>query len=1261
MDHTHIVKAGDLQNYAEARASEDVIPELLYLLVKQSSNPSICRIPYGDNVNQPGWDGIVETEEGFLEFVPKGRSYWEIGTGENPQDKATSEFKKRMKAISEGDRAQASFVFVTPRFRDWSEPSQTSWLKKREDKGWKEIKIIDGVKLADWMREFPALGRWMAKKVGLSPSLGGLSTPSEHWDIIRALTAPEDPPLPPKLFIEGRSNACNALEQLFEGTSQQLLLFAESPNDVKDFVAAYIETLDEKTEQNYAYRCLYVSEEDAWHAVVETRKSHVLVADPKLGLETPEQADLQTLAARKEHAVIVPICGAWAEKSHKIIRLRSPSQFKIQNLLNEAGYSEVRAGELAGIGGIPAIRRHLQGLGTLPPYATWGNARRLAQACLAGKWEGNNPSDKAAMEQLLGKEYGEWIETLRPDALRSDSPLVQIDEKWRFVARGEAWNALGYRITLDDLDKLQETAVKVLGERDPKFDLPKEEQFAATIHGKQLNHSRYIREGLAETLALVGSRPEALSSCPLHKAETTAILTIRRIFENADWDIWASLGSLLPLLAEAAPDEFLCAVESRLEDLDHSSFNDLFAQEGSGVEGWNHMSGLLWALETLGWDPDLLSRVTVILSDLASIDPGGSWANRPFNSLVDIFLPWHVQTCAPIDKRKAAVETVLREHPKVGWELILGLLPHGHGFTGGCCRPTWRNYIPRDWKDRILTSEYRKQITIYTELAIKLAKTSTEKLSELIDRLDDLPKPAHESLVEHLSSNVVADLPDESRVVIWEKLESLVRKHRKFADAKWAMPENMVEKLGMVANNLAPEAPDLRYRFLFSDSELDLYGEEGDYQTQQNHLDRARQNAMQRILATKDLRTAFTFAQNVAAPFLVGHALGQIGSEEVEGQILPSLLNAEDDSEKRVVSGFVLGRFLKLNWNWVDKVLEKNWDDTQKSAFLVLLPFEEDVWIRVKDHLGPDKECLYWRTVTANPFGPDRDLNFAIEKLIQFGRAPEAVLCVYRTIQGEERFREDLAIRALLAVFDTPEIGNRLDSYRAVQVIKRLQASPSVDSNALFKIEWFFLQVLGPFSSGSPKTLEKRLSSDPAFFSEVIALVFRSKNEDDCGERAEKVNEHLASNAYKLLNEWKICPGRLPDDTFDSQVFEEWLENAKRITSQSGHREVAQGQIGQVLTYAPRDPGGLWIHQAVASALNARDAERMRTGFTIKLFNRRGAYWSTQGKEERRIAQKYRNRADALEEKGYTRFAAEMRRFAESYEREAELEARAED
>lgn len=1265
MDHTHIIQAGNLDRYAPTRDSQAVIPELIYWLVKQSCSDLVtCRIPYGDAVNQPGWDGIVETDKGFNEFVPKGRSCWEIGTGAKPQDKATADFKKRTDETDDNERANTSFVFVTPRSHasgGWNEPDQTEWLKQRKDKGWKQIRIIDGVKLADWLREYPAIGRWMAQKIGLSISTGGLSTATEHWENLVSEWPADDPALPPQLFTVGRSKACQALQALFEEETQVLKFFVESPQDAVDFVSAFLAGLPTDRSRIYSNRCLFIRDERAWRSAVETRSPHILIADPRLGLETEEGAELQTIAKSKGHAVVVPLCAPWPGNSPEILKLRSPSRSQIESVLKESGYTDLRARELGerGADRISALRRYLRGYGTLPPYAKWDNARLFAQAGLVGKWDGANHEDRSALEMLQGKQYGEWIEMLRSGTSCLDSPLIQHDEKWRLVARSEAWNALGSRITDDDLDRFQKMAVHVLSKRDPKFDLPKEDRFAASIHGKMLPHSHLIREGIAETLALIGSRPEALVSCSHRKAESTAILVVRDLLNKASWDCWASLDSILPLLAEAAPNEFLNAVESVLVDLNNTPFHRIFAEEGGGGFGGNYMSGLLWALEALAWSPELISRVSVILADISSFDPGGNWTNRPLNSLVNIYLPWHVQTVAPFEKRKSAVEAVIKEHPSIGWGLLLALLPHGQGFTSGSYRPAWRDYIPRAWERGVSRDEYWEQITAYTSLAVTLAKSDSGRLCELIKRLSDLPNSARESLLAHLNSDEVVSLSEVERLPLWEKLDELVRNHRKFSDADWALPKDMTDKIAEVTQALTPTSPPLKYRYLFSGSSIDLFEEKGNYDEQRKQLDQARQAAITEIIGEGNVDAALNFAEKVANPYEVGQALGVIASDEMEGTLLPSLLDSESDIHIRVVAGFIWTRFQKLKIDWVDVVLEKAWSPEHQLKFLTLLPFKEEIWERVSSCLTISHEALYWNNVKVNPYIPERNPTTAIEKLLEYGREGAAVMCIARTADDNSSFDESLATRALLATLKSEHGIRELDNYQTVELIKHLQKSNTADEDALFQIEWGFLPWLDRFSSGSPVTLERRLASDPGFFAEVIRLIFRSKNssESDCEEPDEQ-KRNLAQKAYKLLTEWKCCPGLQDDGSFSTEAFNLWISEARKRTEESGHAEVAQIQIGHVLTCAPSDPDGLWIHSAVAETLNSRDTRVMRSGFTTQLFNNRGVHGFTHGQEERMLANKNRAKAEALDSKGYTRFATAMREFAEQYERDAEREAK---
>ncbi|HEY5959832.1 MAG TPA: hypothetical protein VIV60_24930, partial [Polyangiaceae bacterium] len=822
---------------------------------------------------------------------------------------------------------------------------------------------------------------------------------------------------------------------------------------------------------------------------------------------------------------------------------------------------------------------------------------------------------------------------------------------------GEAWSALGNRLSDADLDKLLDLTVSVLSERDPKFDLPKDERFAAAIHGKQLAHSTLLREGLAETLALLGSRPQALSSCSRGKAESTAVLAIRRVLRGAPWDRWASLDSSLPLLAEAAPDEFLDAVEDALVDLPSSPFHNVFAQEGGAGLGWNYMSGLLWALGTLAWNADLLSRVCVALADLAAIDPGGQYANRPSGTLVEILVPWHFQTCAPIERRRAAVESVLREQPNVGWKLLLALLPHSYGIAMGSRQPTWRAYVPVDWSGTVTRAEYWDQVKIYTDLAIRSATTGASRLEELIEHWSDLHDEARERLTELLRSANVTAFSEHERMRIWDKALDLVHRHRKFADAEWAMTEEAVANLEAAANALASATPELKHRRLFNKHGIDLFDEKGNYEEQARRVDEAKQAAVGSILDAGGTSNVRAFARTVAHPDEVGIALGKVGGRNVEQDVIPKLFDTEDESDKRLVAGFVWGRSRALGWAWVDEMLAQEWSVLQKASFLRLLPFQEETWSRVATHLGDQDEADYWRSVQVNPYGPDRDLSVAIQKLIEHGRADAAIFSIDATIGRTPGFDSALAVQALLAVLQNPSLVQRLDNHATVNVIQQLQLTSGVDPDVLFRVEWNFLPWLGRFSSGSPTTIENRLASDPAFFAEVVALVFRPKNQETTKDPPSERTKALARNAYGLLNEWRTCPGRQDGGSLDAQAFTTWLQDVKRITSESGHLEVALNQIGHMLIHAPADPDGLWIHHVVASALNERSVEPMRSGFTTAIYNSRGMHEFSAGKEERALAETNRRKADALDQNGYSRFATVMREFAAAYDREAEREA----
>ena len=411
-----------------------------------------------------------------------------------------------------------------------------------------------------------------------------------------------------------------------------------------------------------------------------------------------------------------------------------------------------------------------------PAATAWDqhpDATSLAFVVLIGAWDENNEHDIQALTQLLGIGYDTWLQKAREILHCPDSALSLNNGIWKVVNRVELWKLLGSRIFNKNLETFKYLAVSVLKEPDPAFELPPADRYKASIFGKMPKFSHLLRNGIAEGLAILGSHPEACINCFPEKPDITCAHTVREILTAADWVLWGSLDSVLPTLAEAVPEEFLTAVEKALRQ-NPPPFEQLFAQEGDGITGGNYLTGLLWALEGLAWESQYLVRVCVVLGGLASLDPGGRWANRPSSSLAKILLPWLPQTLADVDKRNVAMMTLLNEWPDIAWNLLLNLLPGQQQHTSNSYRPSWRKIIPDTWEKGVTEQEYWQQAAFFADTAVENAGYSITRLSELIDHFDKLPKSAFDNLVEVLTSEKISEFSEEQQLELWDHLTKFI-------------------------------------------------------------------------------------------------------------------------------------------------------------------------------------------------------------------------------------------------------------------------------------------------------------------------------------------------------------------------------------------------------------------------------------------------------------------------------------------------------
>jgi len=1243
------------------REAQGLTADLLYQLVEISAkNKSEFRFPKSDSIGQHGRDGKLATDDGYLPYVPQGKSLWEFGSGDNPQQKANDDYVKRRKALDLDERLETTFVFVTPRsaVHNWNLPAQEKWIaEKKAENAWKDVRVIDGTKLIQWVAAFPAVDAWLAKKVGRPTD--GFERADDYWADLRTVGNP--PPLHPEVFTTNREDACAKLKKVLDNLTNQLQIDTHSRSQATDFVAAYIATLENDERQRVTGSCLIVSSREAWKILSGLQRRHVLIADFDLEAEDTEAMRLIQRARNNNHAVIYARQPGGIPDSFSV-SIPDPTVSQLQSSLEKSEYPAERARGLAqkSNGRLSVLLNLILPLATRPEWTQGTEAAELAIAELLGSWRDVSEADRAVAETLSGKEYGEWIKTIRHAANRPAAPLSQRDGIWKFNLRYDGWYELGSQIFDDHLDRFKSIAVTVLTERDPIFDIDVDDRNLARFKGIGLRHSKRIRTGISEALALLGSHPKALTSTMNGKAEYVAAMTVREVLSNNDWSVWATLNHELPLLAEAAPTQFLDVIEKFLST-NPNLFLRIFEQEGGGpMFGQTYMSGLLWALETLAWSPDYLTRVIVALGGLATIDPGGTWGNRPANSIRTILLGWLPQTCASVEGRVASVKALIREYPKVGWESLLKLLPEGQSGSSHTRRPAWREFIPNTWTARVTNKEYFAQVAQYADLAVDIVKKDVGKVSELIDRLGNLTHQARETFLVFLESSEFRAANEEVRSKVWDELSDLVVRHNRFAAADWAMPEEMLLRLTKILDLITPSSAQRRYQRLFTENDFDLIDENAsyekeDYEKSLEKIEVKRRDAVKEIFDKHGIDAVMKFSLSVRSPWRVGKSLGTLPLD-TDNEVLPHLLNADEKALRQFAGGYILGRFRARSWTWVDSLDMGKWDVDQKGQFFSYLPFIAETWSRVDTALA-NQGVAYWSRANANPYDEKKELPTGIDRLIQYERPASAIECLSVMLYQDQQISQDQAFAALQLLLEGKEEKSRKDAHAITNIIAALQKSPTTDQDKLLRVEWSYLSLLDGHHGPVPKTLERRLSEDPQIFMDLIRLIFKStKTEEE--EEISPDRKDKAVHAYNLLQKWKTIPGIQPDGSFNESKMLAWIAEVRKRSQESGHLDVALSNLGQVLAHSPADPSGLWILEPVAVVLNERDADSIRSGFSTELYNSRGVHWGSQGAEERKLAEVYFEQANAVDKKGYQRLAATVRELGNSFVRYAEREER---
>ncbi|MDW7599183.1 hypothetical protein R1V99_01145 [Stenotrophomonas maltophilia] len=1199
------------------------------------------RFPHGEKGQVRGWDGDLEVPVGQGR-VPEGCSKWEFGTGA-AETKANADYQKRTAQSSAEVMSKNTLVIVN--LTTWDTPRKkiADWQDDRNREGkWKEVRCIDGTELAHWLGEHPAIAaRYARDYLGRAPKEGALST-DEYWEEFSTQFEPE---LSEKLVIAGRKTEADEIIAHLSGPAKSTLLGAETSEEVIAFSVAAIRSAPDDVRRDLESRTLILRSESAARFFSKHSNMCFLVtgdAEPmagKLGNNCPTLSAVTGVANRRHNALPRPTASAMAEG------------FASMGMEHGEGYELAhRCGRSLTI--LKRLKHKVR-----PKDPEWlPMVAALVPAFLAGGWSSDLEKDREVVAELAEvPRYGDIERELVKTLVMSDRPIDREEEVWQVRAAVDAFFFYQEVLTERDFDRLGEAVIKVFSHEPEK---PARDQKFSLSNSGPAGYSSWLRDGLATTLLIMA----AMSGKNSRKIRGQTIQQyIERLFlALPDWGKSyapiARLGEQVALLAEAAPAPFLAALESINEGDANRIFGEANDADDAFDTGAYAHHELLWALETIAWNPRYLTRACLLLARLAALDPdpGSNHVTRPINSLREIFVPWSPGTYASQAKRIVTIDAIIAAHPDIAWDLVCKLLPRHHDSSSPTRKPKLSDQSPKEPEEVTFGLVWDFQSAIVGR-AIELAKDREERLAILVGSLGQMQPTDRDSVLEAVDG-FLAGNQVELGLELWHKLNGELARNKYFSSAAWAMKDEQLTQLQGLVDRHMPPNPLAVDRLVFDDWTPMVGNYERDAGANPEEI---RRQVLQKVMDRDGIEGIVALAKIVKLPGLVASTVAglTLSMDELFELLIIANYDEAVPDELAYYASACGARAYGQKWleGFAVRLAELSRSDEQTVKMLAALPANRSTWSLV-DSLGSHIKAMYWQKTSSLPSdGPMDDLMHAITQL-QTARRSVDVLAMLnkRAVDVPTDTLEQLLIEScdqLNAGFE--RYGNMLRFYLA-RTLEELRGRADVAPFAVAMLEYSLFQFV--HRESNELTLFKLMAREPALFVDLLSKMYRRKDAAQDEEIGEDVKRE-ARAAFRVVHEFKEVPG-LEGEVVDEGLLRSWVSEVKARSRGAAIEEPTDRRVGALLAHSPVErQGETWPCNAVCRVIEELASEHMESGFQMECFNKRGVHSrgiNEGGGQERELAARYQAWSDALPH--FPRVSAMLLSVADGWRAHAERE-----
>ena len=1218
------LNTNDIEMWSNSVDCQYHLPHLIRKLILATADQTKIRsiqFPYGEDVQVGGYDGELSTEVGNI-FVPDGESVWEFGTTNKKGGKANDDYDKRKNDPLGKMPLETTYINVSAKkYRD-----KKKWVEeKKGDNFWKDVRYYDAIDIEQWLELSPTVEVWLAEKLG-KPTVG-IYTLDEYW---RRWSENGNIKIVPEILLgSSREKEIDLLKFFLNNDQQKLYIKSKTIDEATAFPLAFLKYNEDGSQKEI----VVIDNRDTFSKFIESDAPSIILVRFKA-----ENTDLSG-ATQRGHKLIIPISMSDEPTGSEKIQLPLVSRDTFENGLKEMGVDSEKARLLTKNSGrnISVLKRLLQfDDNTKPKYLKDAEISDILPILLINKFSEQREGDRKVIEKLSGKSFAEYMKFLKELITLEDSPVYSINGIWQLASPPDIWLFFAKYVTKEQLDIFKEICLTVLSETHHKYTIPPEnrEMYFETPENRS-KYSSVLKNGLSETLAIISvfGEENGLNSIPSVIYYVDGI--VQKILEN-NILVWRSLSRNLMILAEASPDVFLSNLERIVKDNSAKSF---FEEEKSFIGGSaNDIHTLLWCLDIIGWMPEHLLRVSTALCELIKLSPEKlPTSNTPISSLQSLYRVWYPQTNANAEERKIILETLIKKHPDIVFELLHLLIDKSFDTAFHTPRPKWRLFS--EIKEiRVTQQEVYYMRNFCIDNFIVLSKNNLDRIIVLIDVLDKFYWDKIDIALKTIE-DAWQNFSDTDRNVIYNVFRKQLGNHRSHPTAVWALPEDILQKLENVALKFKSKDEIMSDSYLFEERYPEfIEGREfKDWKKSDEEILRRRIEFVEKIIKKFGIVKVFDLANETEHSYLYGNTLALCTNLTDDDSLLVyGLIDSQNQKHYSLSSNFIRGResktSLDVQTEILNKLIKSGISNQGIVNFLCSLWDKISLWKFVSDLNNEEVEKLFWKSKQGFLYTDDKtELFYALGKLQQFGKPITFLNTLgWGVYKHKEQLRSEEILKLLEDLsFENFDDTTHLDHHQFEQILDLLYSRNDYDIVRGANIEMKYIFIFANSDSHFPKNLYKLMSEKPDEYFGILAQVYLPEDESLREQELEKIKNNpsypeIYKAGWKIMDSFNMIPTLLEDGSLNGEILSKWLKDVKELAKINHREKITDINIGHLLAKYPIDMSkGKGFPDEIYDVLEGDIAsDKMRQAFEIQISNSFGV--TTRGAFDGGSIERYR-------------------------------------